>query len=100
MAIEPETDTSFVGGTHFKEGKEAPKASEERFEDCAVAKETLQDTTEVRSELETTRVKSPLKMAHISTRSAAATKRAAPTEISRRVVGRGYLWLCLRWHLS
>ena len=29
MAVEPETDTSFVGGTHFKEGKEAPKASEE-----------------------------------------------------------------------
>ena len=84
MAIEPETDTSFVGGTHFKEGKEVPKASEERFEDCAVAKETLQDTTEVRSELETTRAKSPLKMAHISTRSAAATKRAARGAINHR----------------
>ena len=47
MAVEPETDTSFVGGTHFKEGKEAPKASEERSEDRAVAKETLQDTGKI-----------------------------------------------------
>ena len=84
MAVEPETDTSFVGGTHFKEGKEAPKASEELPEDRAVAKETLQDTTEVRSELETTRAKSPLKRAHISTRSAAATKRAARGAINHR----------------
>ena len=45
MAVEPETDTSYVGGTHFKEDKEAPKASEERSEDRVVAKEPLRDTT-------------------------------------------------------